>query len=75
MKKYPEQAFPSSCTDSGHAANVDNGMSLRDYFAAKAMQGLLCPDTSVNVDRYEIATKAYKIADAMLKQKESDNAE
>jgi len=45
-------------------ANVKNdGMSLRDYFAAKAMQTL--------AEKYshegDVSRNAYKIADAMLK--------
>lgn len=49
---------------------AQEGMTLRDYFAAKAMQGIL-----VNTERNqfsfsetgEIASKAYELADAMLK--------
>ena len=42
------------------------GMSLRDYFAAKAMQGLLaCPmQPQSGPDMY--ARDAYALADAML---------
>jgi hypothetical protein len=47
------------------------GMTLRDYFAAKAMQGLI---TSASLNRTEswydeerVAESAYKMADAMLK--------
>ena len=43
------------------------GMSLRDYFAAKAMQGLL---TNFKYDENGYAQSAYKIADAMLKARE-----
>ena len=39
------------------------GMSLRDYFAAKAMQALIDNDGLFS----EIPTQAYDIADAMLK--------
>lgn len=39
-----------------------NGMTLRDYFAAKAMLR-----TSVNTSYEDLAKTAYKIADAMLK--------
>lgn len=46
------------------------GMSLRDYFAAKAMQGLL---TNFKYDEYGYARSAYKIADAMLKERENKN--
>lgn len=46
------------------------GMSLRDYFAAKAMQGLMaspeCPESM------EAAAKwSYNLADAMLKAREA----
>lgn len=44
-------------------------MTLRDYFAAKAMQGLLA-STKVN-DARIIAIDAYQAADAMLKAREA----
>lgn len=40
-----------------------HGMSLRDYFAAKAMQGI---QSRVNWDTAAIARLAYEQADAML---------
>ena len=40
------------------------GMNLRDYFAAKAMQGLLASE--VNAPLKTFATKAYEMADAMM---------
>ena len=45
----------------------EKGMTLRDYFAAKAMQGLL---DSGQHGFYEIAPVAYQMADAMLKARE-----
>lgn len=55
------------------------GVALRDYFAAKAMQGMFAnPDDShenydLSYDDYvkEIARCAYKMADAMLKAREA----
>ena len=52
------------------------GMTLRDYFAAKAMQAILSSDRYVGligVNRYEQRTveDAYKMADAMLKARQS----
>ena len=41
-----------------------HGMSLRDYFAAKAMQALL---TRIQMSGAEKAREAYEIADAMLR--------
>jgi hypothetical protein len=49
-------AFPS-------VFDHDRGMTLRDYFAAKAMQALIDNDGLFS----EIPTQAYALADAMLK--------
>ncbi len=44
------------------------GMSFRDYFAGKAMQGLI---VDVGEPNYEgIADMSYRMADAMLKARE-----
>jgi len=42
-----------------------NGMTLRDYFAGQAMQGLLASDFDFEKFAH-IAEDAYAIADAML---------
>jgi hypothetical protein len=44
------------------------GMTLRDYFAAAALQGLMSSQCQVD-DPYPIY--AYRIADAMLKAREA----
>tara|TARA_R110000868_G_scaffold387451_1_gene656021 strand:- start:504 stop:755 length:252 start_codon:yes stop_codon:yes gene_type:complete len=54
---------------------TSNGMTLRDYFAAKAMQGLIAsprgtPDGRDGTDHY-YAKCAYLMADAMLKEREA----
>ena len=54
---------------------INRGMSLRDYFAAKAMQSLLhawisspdCKDDDSWVGDQHLAQEAYVIADAMLR--------
>ena len=51
------------------AARVQD-MTLRDYFAAKAMQGDLIGGVHPN-DFEEIAKRAYQMSDAMMKAKES----
>jgi hypothetical protein len=43
--------------------------SLRDDFAAKAMQGMLASD--VNATRHIFAAQAYAMADAMLETREA----
>ncbi|WP_343499217.1 hypothetical protein [Achromobacter denitrificans] len=42
------------------------GMTLRDYFAAKAMQGEVAACHSQRAKPDEVATFAYAVADAML---------
>ena len=44
------------------------GMTLRDYFAAKAMQGF-CTQEEQGFGVLKIAASAYEMADAMLKAK------
>ena len=43
------------------------GMTLRDYFAAKAMQGLLSDGVGKNADIHIIVSDAYFVADAMIR--------
>jgi hypothetical protein len=64
-------AFPRAGNEWADMAWVEapakDGMTLRDYFAAKAMQGLLANN---NIDAQQIAKAAYIVADAMLKARE-----
>jgi hypothetical protein len=57
------QAFP---TPDANFVNKNWGMTLRDYFAAKAMQALIDNDGLF----LNIPTQAYELADAMLKARE-----
>lgn len=41
------------------------GMTMRDYFAAKAMQGMLA--AAENYPTTELVSYAYEVAEAMLK--------
>lgn len=47
----------------------NKGMSLRDYFAAKAMQGLVSID-DLDMTPSDYARWAYQQADAMLAERE-----
>jgi hypothetical protein len=51
----------------------EKGMTLRDYFAAKAMQSFLDEVGSESDQRFykDIAIGAYQVADAMLKAREA----
>ena len=44
----------------------DAGMTLRDYFAAKAMQAILTNHKIEDCDDFVVANCAYQMADAML---------
>ena len=53
-----------------HNDIICTGMTLRDYFAAKAMLGIISdPDTQMSYE--EIATRAYQYADAMMEVREA----
>ena len=73
QKPNNPKAFPND-------GNIEDGMTLRDYFANSAMQAVLTNEVLRNVidentnsekDMYDwIAKGAYSVADAMLKQRE-----
>jgi hypothetical protein len=60
MKDDGGSAFPNP-------AYCESGMTLRDYFAAKAMQGMLAEDCDYVWT--SLAAAAYECADAMLKER------
>jgi len=62
--KHFSQAFPKT-------TNQRNGMTLRDYFAAKAMQAYCSHSESIYWVPDEIAGDAYAMADAMLKARDA----
>jgi hypothetical protein len=53
---------------------MNNDLSLRDYFAGLAMQGLLqgllASDVNHNWSEYDIAMSAYDQADAMIAERD-----
>lgn len=73
MNQRDEPAFPFQCQGPTTAPEIYYGLSIRDWFAGMALQGLLAANpqatpnmTEDNVDRL-IANECYKTADAMLK--------
>lgn len=69
-KEKDQQAFPLSV---GNWYSC--GMTLRDYFAAKAMQGLVSANQTAGITEAKelgvaLAEVSYKISDAMLKERE-----
>lgn len=70
-------AFP---LEGSSKRNAQSGMTLRDYFAAKAMQGMFANDELLTrygvmagenlVDpEFLVSAAAYSLADAMLKER------
>lgn len=85
------QAFPGQWMDEGTGSRVGSqepGMTLRDYFAARAMAALLDFQVSRSIcdndPRYDpagggsfalaVATNAYEFADAMLAKRAKGGA-
>lgn len=67
-------AFPFLELDSrGFPYHQNEGVSVRDYFAAKAMHGIMqmiasgSHKVSASYPEADIANQAYQLADAMLK--------
>lgn len=60
-------AFPNN-----EGATDSYGMTLRDYFAAKALEGLISHFTGLGKGKSpeDYAKRAFEYADAMLKQRE-----
>lgn len=62
MTKFKGFAYPNNMGD--------NGMTLRDYFAAKAMQGIMSNSSRRIQEIDAIVSDSYDVADAMLKRRE-----
>jgi len=67
------KAFPTTIDNEGY--QIDHqGMDLRDYFAAKAMQAIItrADDKSSEIDEAVmwVGYYSYQIADAMMKDSE-----
>ena len=59
-------AFPELNTEASYR---ESGMTLRDYFAAKALAGLLVDWGNTEHSADLVAATAYAIADAMLAER------
>lgn len=74
LKMVEESAFQVKIDMADGSSIESMGMSLRDYFAAKAMQGILSNSAMIDTateSTFEWVTKnAYQLADAMLRARE-----
>jgi hypothetical protein len=70
MKNYDGgTAFPVFPETANGHGSAFRGMTLRDYFAAKAMQSIIAINGR-NISPQATAGQAYEAADAMLKARE-----
>ncbi|WP_336222894.1 hypothetical protein [Enterobacter bugandensis] len=60
-------AFPMEATDATAWRDCNQGMTLRDYFAAKAMQAMLSNQEWNHWSSEQHAEHAYGVADEMLR--------
>jgi len=68
MKDIP--AFPAMHYD---LADNEHGLTMRDYFAAKALQGFLAsPLLKTESGADAMARNAYRVADAMMEERAND---
>ena len=67
IKAFPR---PISQVDGVATEVAQDGMLLRDYFAAKVLQGFVTDDGLLRVEDYKaIAQHSYGIADLMLEER------
>ena len=58
-------AFPTPASEyAGHGTAF--GMTLRDYFAAKALQGMCADPSTAGTKAADMCEECYQLADAML---------
>lgn len=70
MKAFPSKEFLYKDNMDLIGVKESFGMELRDYFAAKALQGLL---TTVKNEQWlpqDVAEVCYEVADSMMKARE-----
>ena len=67
----PAFPFPAYTYPNGEINHGEGGMTLRDYFAAKALQGMLAENGGGPMRNNTLAEFSYEIADAMLKAREA----
>jgi len=63
---FPVQAFSFEHGGERLAVRPESGMTLRDYFASKAMQGWTANPLPNDSSIQDVAAWAYRQADAML---------
>lgn len=74
-KEYQQDAFPSTVMDGSGVIYGNHGMTLLDYFAAKAMQGCLAYSHynaswgDYHSNTIGVAVISYELAAAMMEER------
>ena len=66
-----QKSFVSDDMIAPHGAEQYAGMTIRDYFAAKAMVGATIRGWPAGVSTGSVAKQCYELADAMLRAREA----
>ena len=66
---FPGVEYKAPIGGGSHMMTIVGGMTLRDYFAAKALSGLVV--NGDNFDLQKLTAYSYEIADAMLRAREA----
>jgi hypothetical protein len=67
------RAFPTSQSEQ-YPQIIDGGMDLRDYFATKAMCGMITTQPhDCQLDEKALSAFSYLIADAMMEARNANN--
>lgn len=71
LRAFPRKLPDIECSPAEVEDIIDrySGMTLRDYFAAAALTGLLCYQRSLCVQPAYIARQAFEYADAMMTER------
>lgn len=70
--KGQEPAFPLN-GDYQKGTKSAQGLTIRDYFAAKAMQGICSHFETWGLTAEEIVKRSYQMADAMIQERNKTN--
>lgn len=63
------QAFPIPAVPGPNGYDAEAGMTLRDYFAAKVLQGVCSHADTWGLPNDKLVEQAYLLADLMLKER------
>lgn len=70
--QMPTTQFDGFTTTQTYFIPAKSGMSLRDWLAGMALQGLVSNRSTTHYTKQEFAIESYKISDAMIEERSKD---